>query len=31
LTNILVKGDAVDSTLDAAAAILKKNFANASK
>jgi hypothetical protein len=31
LTNMLVKGDPVDSTLDAAAAILKKNFANASK
>jgi arabinogalactan oligomer/maltooligosaccharide transport system substrate-binding protein len=31
LTNILVKGDAVDSTLDKAAAILKKNFANAAK
>jgi hypothetical protein len=31
LTNILVKGDAVDSTLDKAAVILKKNFANASK
>jgi arabinogalactan oligomer/maltooligosaccharide transport system substrate-binding protein len=31
LTNILVKGDAVDATLDKAAVILKKNFANASK
>lgn len=31
LTNILVKGQAVDSTLDAAAVILKKNFANAAK
>ncbi len=31
LTNILVKGEPVDSTLDAAAAILKKNFANAAK
>jgi hypothetical protein len=31
LTNMLVKGDNVDTTLDAAAAILKKNFANASK
>lgn len=31
LTNILVKGAAVDSTLDSAAAILKKNFANAAK
>jgi hypothetical protein len=31
LTNMLVKGDNVDTTLDAAAAILAKNFANASK
>jgi len=31
LTNILVKGEPVDSTLDAAAAILKQNFANAAK
>ena len=31
LTNMLVKGDSVDATLDAAAAILAKNFANASK
>jgi hypothetical protein len=31
LTNMLVKGDSVDTTLDAAAVILKKNFANASK
>jgi hypothetical protein len=31
LTNMLVKGDSVDATLDAAAVILKKNFANASK
>lgn len=31
LTNILVKGEPVDSTLDAAAVILKKNFANAAK
>jgi len=31
LTNMLVKGDSVDATLDAAAVILQKNFANASK
>jgi hypothetical protein len=31
LTNILVKGENVDATLDKAAAILKKNFANAAK
>jgi hypothetical protein len=31
LTNILVKGEDVDATLDKAAAILKKNFANAAK
>ncbi len=31
LTNILVKGENVDTTLDKAAAILKKNFANAAK
>ena len=31
LTSILVKGEPVDATLDAAAAILKKNFANAAK
>ena len=30
-TNILVKGEDVDKTLDDAAAILKKNFANAAK
>lgn len=31
LTDILVKGEPVDATLDAAAVILKKNFANAAK
>ena len=31
LTNTLVKGEPVDATLDAAAVILRKNFANAAK